>query len=58
MRSGIELDSRQLCDLLEMRRLPAAQPLEDGTVGFIRLGLRFSRSQRPGQRSTWQIARA
>lgn len=58
MRSGIELDSRQLCDLLEMRRLPVAQPLEDGTVGFIRLGLRFSRSQRPGQRSSWQIARA
>lgn len=58
MRSGIELDSRQLCELLDMRRLPAAQPLEDGRMGFTRLGLRFSRSQRPGQRSSWQVARA
>jgi hypothetical protein len=58
MRSGIELDSRQLCDLLELRRLPAAQPLEDGSIGFIRLGLQFSRSPRLGQRSSWRIGRA
>lgn len=58
MRSGIELDSRPLCDLLEVRRLPAAQPLEDGSMGFIRLGLQFSRMQRPGQRSSWRISRA
>lgn len=58
MRSGIELDSGQLCDLLEMRRLPAAQLLEDGSSGFIRLGLQFSRRQRPGQRSSWRISRA
>lgn len=57
VRSGIELDSRQLCDLLELRRLPSAQLFEDGRVGFIRLGLRFSRSQRPGQRSSWQVGR-
>jgi hypothetical protein len=58
MRSGIELDSRQLCDLLELRRLPVAQPLEDGSMGFVRQGLQFSRSQRPGQRSSWRIDRA
>jgi len=58
MRSGIELDTRQLCDLLELRRLPAAQPLEDGSTGFIRLGLQFSRSLRQGQRSSWRISRA
>ena len=57
MRSGIELDSRQLCDLLELRRLPAAQLLDDGSTGFIRLGLQFSRSQRLGQRSSWRIAK-
>ena len=58
LRSGIELDTRQLCDLLELRRLPAAQPLEDGAMGFIRLGLQFSRSLRQGQRSSWRISRA
>lgn len=58
MRSGIELDSRQLCDLLEVRRLPGVQPLEDGSVGFIRLGLQFTRQQRQGQRGSWRISRA
>jgi len=58
MRSGIELDSRQLCELLELRRLPAAQPLDDGSMGFIRMGLKFFRSQRLGQRSSWRISRA
>ena len=57
MRSDIELDSRQLCDLLELSRLPAAQPLDDGAMGFIRLGLQFSRNQRLGQRSSWRIAK-
>jgi hypothetical protein len=52
------LDTRQLCDLLELRRLPAAQRLEDGAMGFIRLGLQFSRSTRQGQRSSWRISRA
>jgi hypothetical protein len=41
-----------------LRRLPAAQPLEDGSIGFIRLGLQFSRSPRLGQRSSWRISRA
>ena len=58
MRSGIELDSRQLCDLLDLRRLPAVQPLDDDAMGFIRMGLKFSRHQRPGQRSSWRIGRA
>ncbi len=58
MRSGIELDTRQLCDLLELRRLPAVQPLDDGRSGFVRLGLQFSRQQRMGQRSSWMISRA
>jgi hypothetical protein len=57
MRSGIELDSRQLCDLLELRRLPAAQPFDDGSIGFMRMGLMFARSQRLGQRSSWRISK-
>ena len=57
MRSGIELDTRQVCDLLELRRLPGLQSLEDGSSGFRRLGLQFSRKQRMGQRSSWKISR-
>ena len=57
MRSGIELDTRQLCDLLELRRLPAVQTMDDGRAAFVRLGLQFSRQQRLGQRSSWQISR-
>jgi len=60
MRSGVELDSRQLCELLDLRRLPSAIAFEDGNGhGFIRLGLRFCRIQRNGQRgSSWQISKA
>lgn len=61
MRSGIELDSRHLCELLDLRRLPSPQPFDDGSSGsgFTRLGLRFTRNVRQGQRgSSWLVTRA
>ena len=57
VRSGIELDSRQLCELLELRRLPPTQSWEGGSQGFERQGLRFVRHQRPGQRTGWRTVR-
>ena len=57
LRSGIEVDSRQLCELLELRRLPPLQRWPDGSQGFERQGLRFLRHQRPGQRSSWRLVK-
>ena len=56
-RSGIEIDSRQLGELLDLRRLPPTHSWEDGSQGFERQGLRFLRMARPGQRPSWRILR-
>ena len=57
VRTGIEVGSRELADLLQLRRLPPLQDLCDGK-GFERRGLRCLRIQRPGQRSSWRLVKA
>jgi hypothetical protein len=54
LRTQIELDSRQLCEVLELRRLPPLQRDETG-VFFERYGLRFWRRMRAGQRVGWKV---
>lgn len=54
VRTGIEVESGELADLLQLRRLPAVDMLADGP-GFIRRGLRCQRIQRPGQRASWRL---
>jgi hypothetical protein len=54
VRTGIEVDSRELAELLELKRLPSL----DGSLQhpyFDRQGLRFWRMNRPGQRLSWRI---
>jgi hypothetical protein len=54
VRTGIEIDSRELADLLQLKRLPAVE--QQGDVAFFdRLGLRFWRRSRPGQRLSWKV---
>lgn len=54
VRTGIELDSRQICEVLELRRLPQLQRV-DRDVFFDRYGLRFWRQERLGQRVGWKV---
>lgn len=54
MRTGIELDSSDLADLLQLKRLPSVEN-QDGQAFFDRQGLRFWRMNRPGQRSSWRV---
>lgn len=50
----IELTSHELCSLLELKRLPPLQTLDDGAVGFSRMGLEFEKVLRPGHRLSWK----
>jgi hypothetical protein len=52
--SEIELTSHEICSLLELKRLPPIQILDDGAVGFRRMGLEFEKVLRPGQRLSWK----
>jgi len=54
MRTGIELDSRDLADLLQLKRLPMVEQ-EDDHAYFDRQGLRFWRISRRGQRTSWRV---
>ena len=54
VRTGIELDSRQICEVLDLRRLPQLQRV-DRDVFFDRYGLRFWRQERIGQRVGWKV---
>jgi hypothetical protein len=54
VRTGIEVESGELADLLQLKRLPPVEPLPEGP-GFIRRGLRCQRVQRPGQRPSWRL---
>ena len=54
VRTGIEIDSRELADLLQLKRLPAVEQQGDAAF-FDRLGLRFWRRNRPGQRLSWKV---
>lgn len=54
LRTGIELDSRQLCEVLELRRVPQLQYVDKGAF-FDRYGLRFWRQERVGQRVGWKV---
>jgi hypothetical protein len=54
VRTGIELDSRQLCEVLDLRRVPQLQRIDTGTF-FDRYGLRFWRQERVGQRVGWKV---
>lgn len=55
MRTGIEIESRELADLFQLKRLPAVQ-LQGDAAYFDRLGMRFWRRSRPGQRPSWRVA--
>lgn len=57
MRTGIEIDSRELADLFQLKRLPAVQS-EGDKAYFDRLGMRFWRRSRPGQRLSWRVSAA
>jgi len=57
MRTGIEIDSRELADLFQLRRLPAVQ-FDGEAAYFDRLGMRFRRRSRPGQRLSWRVCPA
>jgi len=52
--SEIELTSHEICSLLELKRLPPIQKLDDGAVGFRRMGLEFEKVLRPGHRLSWR----
>jgi len=56
VRTGIEVESGELADLLQLKRLPSVESLPEGP-GFIRRGLRCQRMQRPGQRASWRLFR-
>ncbi len=56
-RTGIELDTSQLCQVLELRRPPSLIRTDDG-MHFERMGLRFQRMDRAGQRSSWRVSGA
>lgn len=54
VRTGIEVDSRELAELLQLKRLPPV--VADGPVPYFdRQGLRFWRISRPGQRLSWKV---
>lgn len=57
MRTGIEIDSRELADLFQLKRLPAVQ-VHGEIAYFDRLGMRFWRRSRPGQRLSWRVSAA
>ena len=57
MRTGIEIDSRELADLIQLKRLPAVQGQGEDAY-FDRLGMRFWRRSRPGQRLSWRVSAA
>ena len=52
--TGIEMTSHEICALLELKRLPPLQKLNDGVVGFRRMGLEFEKVLRQGQRLSWK----
>jgi len=54
MRTGIEIDSRELADLFQLKRLPAVEH-QGQEAYFDRLGMRFWRRSRPGQRLSWRV---
>ena len=54
VRTGIEVDSRELAELLQLKRLPPVAGA--GPVPYFdRQGLRFWRISRPGQRLSWKV---
>ena len=54
VRTGIEVDSRELAELLQLKRLPPV--VGDGQLPYFeRQGLRFWRINRPGQRLSWKV---
>lgn len=52
--TGIEMTSHEMCSLLDLKRLPPLQTLDDGAVGFRRMGLEFEKVSRPGHRLSWK----
>ena len=54
-RTAVELPSQEICNLLELKRLPTLETLEDGAIGFQRMGLEFLRFRRSGQRTAWRV---
>jgi hypothetical protein len=54
-RTGIELDTAELCQVLELRRPPTLVRSDSGMY-FERMGLRFQRMNRAGQRSSWRVS--
>ena len=52
--TGIEMTSHEMCSLLDLKRLPPLQTLNDGAVGFRRMGLEFEKVSRPGHRLSWK----
>lgn len=57
MRTGIEIDSRDLAELFQLKRLPPVETHGEAAY-FDRLGMRFSRRSRPGQRISWRVSAA
>lgn len=55
MRTGIEIESRELADLFQLKRLPAVQ-VQGEVAYFDRLGMRFWRRSRSGQRLSWRVS--
>lgn len=56
VRTGIEVESQPLAELLALKRLPVV--LDDrGHPYFDRHGLRFHRMRRRGQRLSWKVSR-
>jgi hypothetical protein len=54
VRTGIEVESRDLAELLQLKRLPAV--VTDAAIPYFeRQGLRFWRISRPGQRQSWKV---
>ena len=53
--TAIELNSHDICSLLELKRLPPLEPLDDGAVGFRRMGVEFEKISREGNRRSWKV---
>ena len=57
-KTNIELSSQEICNLLDLKRIPSLANTGEGTLAFQRMGLTFTKVNRPGQRSAWRIGKS
>lgn len=54
----VELASQEICTILDIKRLPAAEDLGNNQEGFRRMGLEFIRIKRDKHRTSWKVKRS